>query len=155
MSSTVLPFTSPVATIPNAAGLKNETTRNPSTIEASPPSLTPVSPKPRIDPLRTAMPNVSGPVTIPAAALLVPGPLIVKPARSIVTESAVIKRQLLARAEMVRLLTSLYEPGLSIVWHFSISVGPSSRASARTAPKARGLLPTGRTQLEKGLLVFS
>jgi hypothetical protein len=55
-----------------------------------------------------------------------------KPPRLILTKLAVITRQVpfvevLEVGEMF--LTSLYEPGLLIVWHFSISIGPSSRES--------------------------
>jgi hypothetical protein len=60
------------------------------------------------------------------------------------------RHAVLAGPVKVRFVISLYEPGLSIVWHFSISVGSSFGPPARTAPKAQGLLPRGRTQLEKG-----
>jgi hypothetical protein len=66
---------------------------------------------PEIDPFRTVMPLVLSPASIAAAP--VGGtefPVIVKPARSIVTKLAVIDRQALpARPLKVRFLTSLYE----------------------------------------------
>jgi hypothetical protein len=65
------------------------------------------------------------------------GPMIVKPARSIVTSSVVIVKHTVAALGKVMLLTSLYDPGLLIVWHFSISIGPSCRASCACA-LARG-----------------
>ena len=81
-----------------------------------------------IDPFRTAMPCrslVDGP-NIAVVMLGSPGPLSVKPARSIVTKSAVISRQAPVLPVKVISRTSLYGPDLSIVWHYTISTGPFS-----------------------------
>jgi hypothetical protein len=131
----MLPLTIPLADIPMVLG---PITRNPSTIEPSAASRITPAPEPEIDPFRTAIPCSSpeaGAASIPEppGALI---PLSEKPARSMLTRLAVIARQLFSTLVVTILWTSLYEPGSLIVWHFSISVGPS-RASCACAP-ARG-----------------
>ena len=83
------------------------------------------------------------------------GPMIVKPARSIVTSSVVIVKHTVAALGKVMLLTSLYDPGLLIVWHFSISIGPSSRKScARTNPGVNVIAPAASATAKQDAGVF-
>src|SRR6516165_8030162 len=131
--STVLPLTIPPAVIPTTGPKTLAPARfdtcNPSTIEPSP-RCTPSLKCPEIDPFRTVMPVVLPPASIAVGHVGNGGtetthgevPVIVKPARSIVTKLAVIDRQALPAGPLkVRFLRSLYEPDLSIGWHFSIS----------------------------------
>ena len=134
----------PLALIPSAERMR-PLTRNPSTIEPSPASSTPPT-KPEIDPFRTVMPRVLSPAAIAVVTVgKVLVPPIVKPTRSMVTKSAVITRQ---SPLVVRLLISLYEPGLLIVWHFQ---SPSGLLLAGLVlaqhPDARELSAQGRAQL--------
>src|SRR6516162_4853502 len=130
---TALLLTIPLAIIPVGPlvvvmiGMKLKT-RNFSTREpVAEPRSTPIQ-NPEIDPFCTAIPLRSPEPNI-AVISGVGGtfvrPLIVKPSRSRVTPLAVIIKQAPLEPVKVRFLTSLYEPGLSIVWHFSISIDPS------------------------------
>ena len=107
----VLPLTIPLAVIPRAVAFD---TCNPSTIEPSPERTTPSLKFPEIDPFLTVMPVVLPPASIATGngGGIGPGPtgevpVIVKPARSMVTKLAVIDRQALPEGPLkVRFLTS-------------------------------------------------
>jgi len=111
--ATILPLTIPLASIPIPEDMKLMT-RNPSTTEPSAESTTP-EPKSEIDPFPTAMPRRLAEEDCAAIAVAKFSPVtvvwvtavIVKPARSIVTKSAVIDRQVPSRPVKLRFLTSL------------------------------------------------
>src|SRR5262249_39545723 len=120
-----LSFTIPFALIPTpkpvtgCEGVPGElpTTRSLSTIEPVAELRFTALRKVEMDPFRTAMPS-SESEDGGTASIAVPEnlPVIVNPARSIVTKLAVIVRQSpLPSRGPVRFLTSLYEPGWLIV----------------------------------------
>jgi hypothetical protein len=155
----MLPFTIPVAPIPPpsrfAAGALLPSMRIPSTIEPSG-RTTPVL-IPEIDPFRTTNPCNTCRPSPRCAAIAVPklDPLIVKPARSTVTESVAMVRQAVLGAPVkVRLFTSVTSPAYR---SFDISRSLSGLLVASPVrthqAEEQGSMLQGRAQTGKWLLV--